>query len=164
MTTNTKIIIGASVVALVGGYFIYKKMRGNKPIGNPLKVKTDEEKPPIKDETKPTNDTKPTIPTLINGIYYKKEKMNSDPSLKFDKYKVTTKGGNLNVRLQPNDKSKISETLSNGCEILTLPTFVDGWVEFRMYEQENCNRKILDESIPAIAQRFVSLKYLTPIK
>ena len=36
MTNKTKIIIGASVVALVGGYFIYKRMRINKPINNAI--------------------------------------------------------------------------------------------------------------------------------
>jgi hypothetical protein len=34
MTNKTKIIIGVSVVALVGGYFIYKRMRINKPMDN----------------------------------------------------------------------------------------------------------------------------------
>ena len=36
MKTKTKIIIGVSVVALVGGYFIYKRMRINKPMNNAI--------------------------------------------------------------------------------------------------------------------------------
>ena len=39
MTTKTKIIIGVSVLALVGGYLIYKRMRINKPMDNAIKDK-----------------------------------------------------------------------------------------------------------------------------
>jgi len=54
MTNKTKIIIGASVVALVGGYFIYKRMRINKPINNAIGDKDGKRvippPPPIKEE------------------------------------------------------------------------------------------------------------------
>lgn len=55
MTNKTKIIIGASVVALVGGYFIYKALRPKKPINNAIGDKDGKRvvpppPPPIKEE------------------------------------------------------------------------------------------------------------------
>ena len=63
MTNKTKIIIGVSVVALVGGYFIYKRMRINKPMDNAIGDKDGKVvlPPPIKtgETTSKTDETTP---------------------------------------------------------------------------------------------------------
>ena len=102
MTTKTKLIIGGSVVALIGGYFIYKALRPKKPL---LKVKADEEKPPIKDETKPDN---------------------SRPS-NTKKYIVTASA--LNLRKEPNQNSLKVGKLNKGCVVEASPSSTSGWMD-----------------------------------
>jgi uncharacterized protein YgiM (DUF1202 family) len=107
MTTKTKIIIGASVVALVGGYFIYKKLRGNKPF-----------KTPVIDDTKSTtttDDTKQTTTTTDDNICLK--------------YMVNVSKGNLNIRKEPNVKSKIIGSIPKGKEKYAKKSNTEGWME-----------------------------------
>lgn len=113
MTNKTKIIIGVgSAVALVGGYFIYKALRPKKPMDNPLKVKTDEEKPPIKDDTKPTTDTTPTI-----------------DSGECKRYIVDGVSDYVNIRSTPSTSLREIDFLYKKSTVSAKPSSTSGWME-----------------------------------
>ena len=163
MTTKTKLIIGASAVALVGGYFIYKALRPKKPMDNPLKDKTDEEKPPkkdetkppIKDEKKPTNDTTPTTNTTKN-------------------YKVLA--SILNAREKPNTNSIIVAKIPKNCIIKAIPSSTNGWMEMKSWISDgkcayepnsqyyNEKYEANNQSYNGIGFGFVSSQYLKEVK
>ena len=143
MTNKTKIYIGiGSAVALVGGYFIYKAIRGKKPIINSFKDKTDEEKPPTKDETKTTTDG--TIKS----------------------YRVTASV--LRGRSEPNDTSIIVSRIPKGCILEAVPSSTSGWMEMIKWVSDGkCsyepNIKYYSEN-PNAGNPYVSSKYLVEVK
>jgi len=143
MTNKTKIYIGiGSAVALVGGYFIYKAIRGKKPIINSFKDKTDEEKPPTKDETKTTTDG--TIKS----------------------YRVTASV--LRGRSEPNDKSIIVARIPKGCIIEAVPSSTNGWMEMKGWVNDGkCfyepNGQYFNDN-PNVGMGYVSSQYLKEIK
>jgi len=108
MTKKTKIIIGVgSVVALVGGYFIYKALRPKKPSLDGTKEN--------KDVATTTTTTTPITSTDSDNIC----KM----------YTVTVSKGNLNKRQETNDKSKIIGSIPKGKEIYAKKSNTEGWME-----------------------------------
>ena len=140
MTTKTKIIIGASAVALVGGYFIYKALRPKKPIlkdknGNVVSTTTT---PPKKDE-EPDN------------YQWKGQK----------KYVVTASA--LNLRSEPNINSQKIGRLSKGCEIQASPTSTSGWLDmnYNFYSTDKC---FYDMGLVKDGSFYVSSQYLKEIK
>ncbi len=147
MTNKTKIIIGVgSAVALVGGYFIYKALRPKKPIvidkdGNVVPTTTPTTTPS-------TSTTTPSTTTPNPNVY-------SSPNMK--KYKVNVSKGNLNIREQPNDKSKVVGFVSKDCIIECEPSTVEGWLEIISATKEGTCKFNLSSG-------YVSSKYLLEVK
>ena len=144
MTKQTKILIGVgSVVALVGGYFIYKALRPKKPIvldknGNVV---------PITPSTSTT--TTPSTSTTTNPNVY------SSPNMK--KYKVNVSSGNLNIREQPNTNSKVVGFVSKGCIIECEPTTTQGWLDIISATKEGTCKFNLNSG-------YVSSQFLEEVK
>jgi hypothetical protein len=106
MTTKTKLIIGASVIALVGGYFIYKALRPKKPMLNGTK-----------DDTKSTTTTTtPSTTTTTNSTECKK-------------YKVVNVTTWLNIRKSPSVSSTKQGSIPNAFPISAKPSNTEGWME-----------------------------------
>ena len=149
MTNNQKILLGVgSAVALVGGYFIYKALRPKKPI---VKDKNGNVVPttPNSTTTTSTNTTTDESTTTRNPNVYWSPKMK--------KYKVNVSKGNLNIREQPNDKSKVKGFVGKDCIIECEPSTTDGWLEIISFTNDaNCKY--------TYTSGFVSSKYLVEVK
>jgi len=110
MTTKTKIYIGVSVVALVGGYFIYKALRPKKPILNGTK-----------DNTKSTTTTTPSTTTTTSTT--------TTDSGECKRYIVSGVSNTVNIRSTPSTSLKEIDFLFKGSTISAKPSTTSGWME-----------------------------------
>jgi uncharacterized protein YgiM (DUF1202 family) len=101
--TTRYVLFGLPI--LVGGYFIYRELRGRQKYKEDVKAKSNLDLP---DNT----------PTLV-------------PEKKsFGKYAVSTLGGNLNIRKNPSTSSDIVGVLPNGEIINATPSTTTNWYEY----------------------------------
>jgi len=115
MTTKTKIYIGVSVVALVGGYFIYKALKPKKPMVNGTK-----------DDTKPKTDVPTTTtPPITNTT----TTTTTTDSGECKRYIVVGVSKYVNVRSTPSTSSKEIETYPLNSTPLAKPSSTSGWME-----------------------------------
>jgi len=152
MTNKTKIYIGVgSLVALVGGYFIYKALRPKKPTSNGTKDKTDVKTTTTSTTTTSTSTTTPKKDEEPDNYQWKGEK----------KYVVTANA--LNLRSEPNENSQKIGKLSKGCEIKASPTSTSGWLDmnYNFYSSDKC---FYDMGLTKDGSFYVSSKYLKEIK
>jgi hypothetical protein len=111
MTKQTKIILMFGIpIVLIGGYFIYKRISGNKPSQTPIKDNTD-------GETKlPTISPIVVTPTPSNDNICKR-------------YVVSNVSNYLNVRSTPSTSLKEIDFLFKGSTIYAKPSSTSGWME-----------------------------------
>ena len=104
MTSTTKKILMFGIpIVLIGGYFIYKRMSGNKPSQTPVKDKDG--------NVVPTTTATPD---------------NSRPSNE-KSYVVTASA--LNLRKEPNQNSQKVGKLNKGCVVKAIPSSTSGWMD-----------------------------------
>jgi len=101
MNKKTKLAILLSVPILIGGYFIFKQLRGKKTYQEAV-----QENPPGTPENTPENATK------------------------WKKYKVTTLVTPLNIREQPTTSSAKIGSLLKGSIIWACASSTSGWMKY----------------------------------
>jgi uncharacterized protein YgiM (DUF1202 family) len=102
MKKDTIIKVGSVVGVLVVLYFVYKKIKKESNANVNLNPQD-------------TKNEDVSTPTTDNG---------------YSKYKITTQSTSLNIRENPDVKSKIIGKLNKGQEVLLKASTTNGWMEY----------------------------------
>ena len=98
---KTKVALLVGIPVIIGGYLIYKYMKGNKPVIPVIN---------------PNNPPSPNPP-------------NPAPASNCKSYTVVTQTSNLNIRQSPNTSSAIVGSLPKGSSVNAKESSTSGWMQ-----------------------------------